>query len=339
MQSHKLITDKPFQFEAGGSVRNLEVVYHTSAHNRRPGEKVVWICHALTANSDPEDWWPELVGPGKFFDTDRYFVVCVNMLGSPYGSSGPASINPETGKPYYNTFPKVTVRDIVGASILVRKELGIESVDLIIGASIGGFQAVEWAIMEPDVIRRCVFMASDVRVTPYLTAYEEAQRMAIEADPTFREAADLRGGEKGLRCARAIALISYRSYEGYNRTQAEADDDILFAGRAASYERYQGRKLSDRFDAYSYWYLADSVDSHNIGRGRGGVQAALDRIKAEMTCVGIDSDDLFPASQMKNIASMIPGSDYRTVTSLFGHDGFLLESEQLIEIVGPLLAD
>ena len=337
MQSHKLITNSPFHFEAGGSIDRLEVVYHTSPHSRRPGEKVVWICHALTANSDPEDWWPELVGPGKFFDTDKYYIVCANMLGSPYGSSSPASINPETGKPYLLSFPRVTVRDIVNANILVRKELGIESIDLILGASIGGFQAIEWVVMEPDAIKKCVFVASDVRVSPYLTAYEEAQRMAIEADPTFREAADLKGGETGLRCARAIALISYRNYECYCKSQAEADDDTLFAGRAASYERYQGKKLSDRFDAYTYWYLADSVDSHNIGRGRGGVENALKSVKAEMTVVGIDSDDLFPASQMRAIAAMLPGSKYLTMTSIYGHDGFLLETGQIELIMKPLL--
>ena len=208
MQPHKLLIDSPFVFEAGGVLTRLEVVYHTSPRPYRPGDKVVWICHALTANSDAEDWWPQMVGPGKLFDTDRYFVVCVNMLGSPYGSSSPASINPETGQPYYLDFPKVTVRDIIRATIAVRKYLGIAQVDLLVGSSIGGFQALEWAVMEPEVIRQAAFMATAARVSPYLTAYEESQRMALEADPTFRACASLKGGEAGLRCARSIALIS-----------------------------------------------------------------------------------------------------------------------------------
>ena len=162
--------------------------------------------------------------------------------------------------------------------------------------------------------------------------------MALEADPTFRECASLRGGEMGLRCARSIALISYRSYEGYNATQAEQDEDCLFADRAGSYQRYQGKKLSDRFDAYSYYYLSASVNSNNVGRGRGGVQTALATINADCTVVGIDSDRLFPMEEQKFIAETVPGAKYYEITSKFGHDGFLLENDQLTEIIAPLLA-
>ena len=337
MQYHQLILEKPFSFEAGGVLPRLEVAYHTSPHPYQQGEKVVWICHALTANSDAEDWWPQMVGPGKLIDTDRYFVVCVNMLGSPYGSSSPASVNPETGRPYYLDFPKVTVRDIIHATIEVRKALGIEKVDLLVGSSIGGFQALEWAIQEPDVIVKAAFMATSARVTPILTAYEESQRMALEADPTFRACASLKGGEAGLRCARSIALISYRSFDGYFQTQQDADPDQLFAARACSYQQYQGKKLSDRFDAYCYWTLSYSVDSANVGRGRGGVEQALQQIKAETTVVAIDSDGIFPPQVMRPIADAIPGARYHVIHSLFGHDGFLLETEQLTAILSPLL--
>ena len=337
MQYHQLILEKPFTFEAGGVLPRLEVAYHTSPHPYQQGEKVVWICHALTANSDAEDWWPQMVGPGKLIDTDRYFVVCVNMLGSPYGSSSPASVNPETGRPYYLDFPKVTVRDIIHATIEVRKALGIEKVDLLVGSSIGGFQALEWAIQEPDVIAKAAFMATSARVTPILTAYEESQRMALEADPTFRACASLKGGEAGLRCARSIALISYRSFDGYFQTQQDADPDQLFAARACSYQQYQGKKLSDRFDAYCYWTLSYSVDSANVGRGRGGVEQALQRIKAETIVVAIDSDCIFPPQVMRPIAEAIPGARYHVIHSLFGHDGFLLETEQLTAILSPLL--
>ena len=337
MQYHQLILEKPFSFEAGGVLPRLEVAYHTSPHPYQKGEKVVWICHALTANSDAEDWWPQMVGPGKLIDTDHYFVVCVNMLGSPYGSSSPASVNPETGRPYYLDFPKVTVRDIIHATIEVRKALGIEKVDLLVGSSIGGFQALEWAIQEPDVIVKAAFMATSARVTPILTAYEESQRMALEADPTFRACASLKGGEAGLRCARSIALISYRSFDGYFQTQQDADPDQLFAARACSYQQYQGKKLSDRFDAYCYWTLSYSVDSANVGRGRGGVEQALQQIKAETTVVAIDSDCIFPPQVMRPIAEAVPGARYHVIHSLFGHDGFLLETEQLTAILSPLL--
>ena len=320
--------------EAGGVLPAARIVYHTSQEawdGRRP---VIWVCHALTANSDPEDWWPEMVGSGKAIDTEKNFVVCVNMLGSPYGSEGPARVNPETGKRWLLDFPKVTVRDMVAASIIVRKALGVHSVDLLVGSSIGGFQAVEWAITEPGLFKRCAFIATAPRVSPYLSATMEAQRMALEADPTFREARDLSGGAAGLKCARAQALITYRCFEGYGTTQFEADPDTLFAGRAASYERYQGEKLVRRdFDAYSYYTLCNAMDSQNVGRGRGGVEAALSRIKARTTVVSIDTDSIFPSQESSVWARYIPGADYIEISSRFGHDGFLLETARLTAIL------
>ncbi len=339
MIKQEYIHNDIFEFEAGGSVSGLRVVYHCSEKEWRKNDdrKVIWICHALTANSDAEDWWPELVGPGRLFDTEKYFVVCANMLGSAYGSSGPSSTNPATGQPYYFNFPKITVRDIVSANDLVRRHLGIEHIDFMVGGSIGGFQSVEWSIMKPEVIKKAVYIACGIRVTPWLTAFNESMRMALETDPTFRACESLKGGEAGLRCARSIALISYRSYEGYNATQSEKDEDCLFADRAGSYQRYQGKKLSDRFDAYSYYYLCNSVDSNNIGRGRGGVIEALAKIQTDCTVIGIDSDRLFPVEEQKFIAAHIKGATYHEITSKFGHDGFLLENDQLTEIIKPIL--
>lgn len=375
MIRHEHIADRPFIFESGAQIEHLKIVYHTSwnpaiqaacpgvpddavhASGRssiqsdgqaagqadghaegKPGRrKVIWICHALTANSDPSEWWPELVGPGKLLDTEKYHVVCVNMLGSAYGSSGPSSADPATGRPYYFDFPETTVRDIVNANIAVRKHLGIGEIDFLIGSSIGGFQALEWAIMEPETIRKAIFIACGPYATPWINAVNESMRMALEADRTFRQCADLNGGADGLRCARSIGLLMYRSYDGYNRTQCEKDSGFMFASRAASYQRYQGKKLSDRFDAYSYWYLCNSVDSHNVGRGRGGIEKALGTIKAECTVVGIDSDNLFPTCEQRLIAGNIPGAEYHEITSSFGHDGFLLENDQLSEIIAPML--
>lgn len=345
MTRREYIYRQRFEFESGGHTDNLKIVYHISdcyGDRSGKGRKVIWICHALTANSDPSEWWPELVGPGKLLDTDKYIVVCANMLCSAYGSSGPSSERDcaagENGKNhYYFDFPRVTVRDIVRTEILLRKHLGIDRIDLLAGGSIGGFQAIEWAVMEPDVISAAAFIACGPRVTPWLTANNEAQRMAIESDASFRRAENLRGGETGLRAARAMALISYRSYEGYNLTQQENDTDAVFAGRAASYERYQGKKLSDRFDAYSYYYLTYTIDSHNVGRGRGGVAKALSGIKARCIVIGIDSDRLFPTCEQKEIAACIPGAEYHEISSEFGHDGFLLEYGQIEKILEPVL--
>ena len=209
MKLNRLHITEGFVFESGERLPELNLVYHTSDREYKKGDKVLWICHALTANSDPEEWWPQMVGNGRLFDPDIYFIVCVNILCSPYGSSGPASVNPDTGQPYLMTFPQTTVRDVVNANILVRKHLGIEKIDLMVGPSIGGFQALEWVIMEPDVVGEAVFLATATRVTPFMTALNESQRMALQADPTFTEAKSLNGGKKGLACARSIALIPY----------------------------------------------------------------------------------------------------------------------------------
>lgn len=334
MTRHELHIDN-FSFEAGGRLPQIKVVYHTSEAKDGP---VVWICHALTANSDPEDWWPEMVGPGKFFDTGKQRIVCVNMLASPYGSSSPASIDPSTGRPFFFDFPAVTVRDMVATMREVRLALGIGKIDLLVGSSIGGFQAVEWAIAEPDVFVNAAFIATAPRVSPWLSATMETQRMALEADPSFRAAESLAGGALGLRCARAQALVTYRCFEGYGLTQAEPDDDTLFASRAASYERYQGEKLVRRsFDAYCYHYLCNAVDSHNVGRGRGGVAAALGRIRTNVIVASIDTDGIFPPQEIETWAPCIPGAVYKRLNSHFGHDGFLLETAQLIHILTPLL--
>lgn len=337
MHLHKLITTD-FSFEAGGCLNQLEIVYHTSEREYQQGDRVVWLCHALTANSDPLDWWPEMVGQGCCVDPDKDFVVCVNIFGSAYGTTGPrhyytAPHNSHTTATPLD-FPKFTVRDTARLFTLVREHLGIKQVDLLVGSSIGGFHALEWAIMEGERIKQAAFIATAPRVSPWISAWMEVQRMALEADPTFLACESLAGGQKGLEVARAISLISYRSFEGYNLTQYETDDDCLFASRAASYERYQGEKLVKRgFDAYSYYYLLHCVDSQNVGRGRGGVPAALAQIKAKTIVIAITSDGLFPPCEGREWAKHIPSAQYLEIESRFGHDGFLLETKQITEIL------
>ena len=337
MHLHKLTTHN-FAFEAGGSLDQLEIVYHTSEREYQQGERVVWLCHALTANSDPLDWWPEMVGDGCCIDPNKDYVVCVNIFGSAYGTTGPRNFWPpeaESQKPQNPlSFPLFTVRDTAHLFTLVREHLGIEQVDLLVGSSIGGFHALEWAIMEGERIRHAAFIATAPRVSPWLSAWMEVQRMALEADPTFHACESLDGGRKGLEAARAISLISYRSFDGYNLTQYETDDDCLFASRAASYERYQGEKLVKRgFDAYSYYYLLHCVDSQNVGRHRGGIKAALAKIKAQTVVIAITSDGLFPPCESSEWAKHIPHAKYYEIESRFGHDGFLLETEQITRLL------
>ena len=337
MIKHNITLPGTFNFEAGGSIEGLPIAFHTSPREYTPGERVIWICHGLTANSDVEDWWPQLAGPGKLFDTEKYFVICVNILGSCYGSAGPSSIDPATGKPYFFSFPLITVKDLAKSAIEVCNYLGIKKVDLLVGASIGGFQAQEMLLQAPELFERAVLIATDNRIRAFYTAMNETQRMSLDADPSFREAASLEGGKAGLEAARGLALLTYRSYDGYNLTQTDEDPEIIFTNRACTYQRYQGLKLSRRFDAYSYWYLTKCLDSHNIGRGRGGVEAALASFKVPVTVISITSDWLFPQVEMRRWAAAIPGSKYFEIESKFGHDGFLLESDQLSEIIKPLI--
>ncbi|MDR2586219.1 MAG: homoserine O-acetyltransferase [Prevotellaceae bacterium] len=331
MVRHIFHLREAFVLESGVLLPELTITYHTSSPVFN-GKKVLWICHALTANSDPTEWWEVMVGSGKCFDPDEYFIVCANIIGSCYGSTGPMSINPATGTPWYDSFPMVSVRDLVAAHHTLRKALGIENVDMVIGASIGGFQALEFALFPPQICNHLVLIACNARISPWGTAFNESQRMSILADDTYWECRP-GGGEKGLAAARSIGLLSYRSYDGYRLSQGESDPDTFLAKRAATYQQYQGEKLKKRFDAYSYMTLTKTFDTHNVGRGRGGTEEALKSIRAKTLCIGITGDQLFPPHEVEYMAKHIPEAYYTSIHSNFGHDGFLLEWEALSEII------
>lgn len=318
MKEHTYIYNEPFLLESGSVLSGIRIHYHCS-QGSWAGRKVVWICHALTANSNPLEWWPTMVGPGKFLDPGREYIICANVLGSCYGSTQPRS----------KDFPLITIRDMVKAHELLRLHLGIEHIDLLTGGSSGGFQALEWAIGNPSLAGALCLIACNARISPWATALNESQRMALLADPTFGPEEEPMAGRRGLAAARSIALLSYRSYAGYCQTQSEHQDDILIASKACSYQQYQGKKLADRFSPYSYYTLTFSLDSHNVGRNRGGTGKALSRIKTRTLCIGIDSDILFPLSEMETLARHIPGAVLEVISSDFGHDGFLLEHEQI----------
>ncbi len=328
--------DKPFKLENGDTLPGLTIAYHTYGKFR--GDNVVWVCHALTANSDVEEWWPGTVEQGRFLDPGRYFVVCANILGSHYGTTGPMSVNPATGQPYYRSFPFVTVRDMVGAHLLLAEHLGIDRIRAVVGSSIGGFQALEMALTAPGMIKGLVLIATAARAQPWAIAINESQRMAIENDPTYHEQGE-EGGRSGMRAARSIGLLSYRGSPAYNATQQENDNIFKVTGfRAASYQQYQGEKLTRRFDAYSYYVLSQAFDSHNVGRFRGGVEAALGQIRAKTMVVGITSDILFPISEQVFLYKHIPDCELRLLSSDFGHDGFLVENDKLDGILKPFIS-
>ena len=321
-----------FTTESGYKFSELEIAYDTWGTLNENADNVIWVCHALTANSDITAWWPGMVGEGLAFDTSKYFTVCANILGSCYGTTGPLSVNPETGEPWFNDFPLITVRDLVMVHEIVRKHLGIKRIYLIIGSSIGGYQALEYSIMFPDMIKHLVFIASSAKQSPWAIAFNEAQRLAIEADPTFFSR-DPEGGKKGLRAARSIGMLSYRTPYAYNTTQAETDDEKISSFRASSYQDYQGDKLVKRFNVWSYYRLTQLADSHNIGRGRGSVLKALSGIKSETLCIGIRSDILYPVSEQKFVAENVADGQYEEIDSFYGHDGFLIETKQVTDLL------
>lgn len=328
----KEIFNEPLVLECGAVLPSVEVEYTTYGTLSPARDNVIWVCHALTADSRVAEWWPHTVEEGRFLDPAKWFVVCANFLGSPYGTTSPVSINPESGVSYGREFPMITVRDMVHCHQRLARKLGIDHVELLVGSSIGGFQAMEWAIMEPDFARRVALIATCTRSSAWAIAFNESQRMAIEADATFHTDA-LDGGLAGMAVARSMALLSYRGAEAYNATQTDADGEKLSGYRATTYQRHQGEKLRRRFNAHCYWRLTEAVDSHNIARSRGSVEDVLKGIKAKALVVAITSDILFPPSDHDVMVANIPSVEYRLIDSPFGHDGFLVEYEQLDTII------
>lgn len=331
MKPHIFQYNSPFLLELGESLPSLNIAYHTYGTLNQQADNVIWVCHALTANSEVADWWPGMVGSGKLMDPDKHFIVCANIIGSCYGTTGPMSTNPDTGLPWYRSFPEITVRDQVNAHEILRKHLGVKKVHTILGGSIGGFQALEYAVMYPQLISNLVFIASSVKISPWATAFNQSQRLAIEADPTYFEERPY-GGMNGLKSARSIALLSYRNEYTYNRTQHEPDESSTNDLKASSYQNYQGDKLVKRFDAYSYHALTRIMDAHNVVRERGSLGEAIGRISARVLCVGISSDYLFPPHEQKLLAHIIQGA-YQEIESDYGHDGFLVEADKLTTII------
>lgn len=332
MKVQKVKFSKYFPLENGASLPEVTIAYHTYGSLNDNRDNVIWVCHALTANSDVAEWWPGMLGKGLLFDPDTHFIICANILGSCYGSTGPASINPETRERYGKDFPLATVRDIVKGHQLLRNYLGINKIHLITGGSLGGQQALEWAYYEPDLFEYLVPIATNAVASPWGIAYNESQRMALESDPDFI-AGRFTETSAGLRAARSIALISYRNAHTYNKTQEDPDSEKLENFKVSSYQQYQGLKLEKRFDPFSYYTMTKALDSQNMGRGRGGVEAALKKISTKTQVIGIQTDLLFPLEEQIRIANGIPGAKFTEIDSFYGHDGFLLEFEAITKVI------
>ena len=318
-----------FQLENGEVLPGLTIAYNSYGKLNEAKDNVVWVCHALTANSDVFDWWPGVVGESSVINPKDHFIICVNIIGSCYGSSGPLTIDPENDQPYYSSFPVVTIRDMINAFILARKDLGIEKIKLLMGGSMGGYQVLEWCLMEPGVIQNSFVITTSAAESAWGIAIHTAQRLAIEADQTWRDrSAD--AGKNGIKAARGIGMLTYRNYKIFHQKQSDPDFSKTDNYKASSYILHQGNKLSDRFNAQSYWLLTKSMDSHNIARGRfDTLEKALKEIHQPMLVIGIDSDILCPVPEQKFLAEYIPNSTLHVISSDYGHDGFLVEVETI----------
>jgi homoserine O-acetyltransferase len=318
-----------FALELGEELPYLEIAYHTYGKLNEAKDNVIWVCHALTANSDVFDWWSGLFGENDLFNPKEHFIVCANILTSCYGSTSPLQT---VKNKQFHKFPMVTIRDMVNAHEILRKHLRIEKINTIIGGSMGGQQALEWNVQQPDLFENLIVLATNAQHSPWGVAFNESQRMAIENDSTW-QLSTASAGLKGLKAARSMALLSYRSYFAYNQTQQEIDNNKTDDYKAASYQRYQGEKLIKRFNAFSYYRLTQAMDSHNLGRNRESIEFALKQIMANTLVIGISTDFLFPPNEQRFIAKHIANARFVEIESFYGHDGFLVETEKITEII------
>lgn len=324
-----------FELESGLVLQGIQIAFHTFGTLNQSKNNAIWICHALTANSDVADWWKGMVGSQLGIDTNNYFVVCANILGSCYGTTGPLNTNPQTQEPYYDTFPAITIRDMVKVHLLLQQYLGIDRIALLVGGSMGGYQALEWAIMAPNVIDKLFLLATSPAESAWGIAIHTAQRLALEADSTFGSKS-IDAGKKGLIAARAIGMLTYRNYNLMVQQQSDTDVNKTNNFKASSYLIYQGNKLALRFDAYSYHLLTMAMDSHNIARNRfSDIPSALKSIKIPALLIGIKSDILCPPTEQQFLAQHLTNCTYHEIDSLYGHDGFLVEAEW----IGNILKD
>jgi homoserine O-acetyltransferase len=331
--------NKPFELENGEVLPQLTIAYNTYGKLNAARDNVIWVCHALTANSDAQDWWPEMIGTFCTLCTDEYFVICANILGSCYGTTGPTSTNPRLDVPYYSMFPFITIRDMVNAHELLRQYLFINKIQCIIGGSMGGYQALEWSIIKPDVIKKMILLATSARETAWGIAIHTAQRMALEADATFYDN-NPKAGEKGLAAARAMGMITYRNYKHYVRSQTDLKHDKLTGFSAGTYIKHQGKKLVKRFNAHSYHVLSHAMDTHNIARGRAKtIEEVLKSIYRPVLILSMKGDFLCPYEEQEFLADNIQFSKLVVVDTHMGHDGFLTETKQMMEHIRSFLAN
>jgi homoserine O-acetyltransferase len=324
----------PLWLDSGVELTGVRVAYRTWGRLNRDRSNAVLVCHALTGSADVDLWWPDLLGPGRALDPTSDFIVCSNVLGSCYGTTGPRSRRPGGGREWGPDFPAITIRDIVRTQAALLDRLGVERLRLVVGGSLGGMQVLEWALLFPERVEAIAPIATSARHSAWCIGLSEAQRQAIAADPGWR------GGRypadapprAGLAAARMVAMCAYRSPASFDvRFGRRREDDGRFA--VESYLQHQGRKLVDRFDANAYVTLTRAMDAHDVGRGRNGWRSALGQVRARALVVSIASDVLYVPAEQGDLAAAIPGARLVSVPSPHGHDGFLIEGAAINDLL------
>ncbi|HPS77727.1 MAG TPA: homoserine O-acetyltransferase [Thermoanaerobaculaceae bacterium] len=332
-ETRHLALGERFELECGETLPAVQVAFRTWGRLDPGGDNGVLICHALTGSADADRWWQPLVGPGRALDTDRDFIVCSNVLGSCYGTTGPASKRSGSRRYWGPDFPPVTVRDMVRLQARLLDALGVRRLRLAIGGSLGGMQVLEWAATFPDRVDAIVPIAAPGRHSAWAIGLSEAQRAAIEADPLW-EAGRYRQTAHpaaGLAAARMVAMCTYRSWESFGLRFGRALEGGQFA--VAGFLRHHGDSLVDRFDANCYVALTRAMDSHDLARGRGDFREVLRQLRTPALVVAIDSDALYPPEEQWELAELMPSARLAWLHSPHGHDAFLIETDTLSALV------
>jgi homoserine O-acetyltransferase len=323
-----------FHLEGGGNLEGVEVAYRSWGNLNLEADNAVLVCHALTGSADVDGWWGGALGPGLGLDPESDYVVAANVLGGCYGTTGPSTPAPGFPQGRGPDFPEVTIRDQVRLQAALLNGLGVRRLRLVVGGSMGGMQALEWGVAEPLPVDAVAALGAPACHSPWAIGLAETQREIIQGDPAWN------GGRysveapprSGLAAARMLAMCSYRSPGSFGcRFQREKADNGAF--QVESYLRYQGEKLADRFDANSYLAISRAMDTHDLARGRGSLRAALRRIRARVLLVGIPSDVLYTPQEVEELARGIPGSELAWIESPHGHDAFLMELDEVSEIL------